>query len=932
VPNVFFNSKLDFVKFNYNFFLLVAPNDVHLAVKIYHMCTIFKKKKDLANSDSHYIIDEPINLHQTDYLHTERYATALIHTIEHAPAQKPFTIGLYGGWGTGKSSIVETAKEHFSKSKTALVYVYDAWQYQNDSFRRTFLLALCENLGQKNKTQELKVPFYATQTQSVASPYVQNICLWGGVLFVFLAVLGEYIPLIRNLFPPETSFLISITLFFSNLFSLIIPLVEKLKAGVSTQVSQSPFFAPEQFAQEFESVVADAPANKKLVIVIDNLDRCQPENVYTMLSDIKTFMGKAKHSIVFVVPIDDEALIHQLFDKNDNTNTHQQKEEFLRKLFNTVIRIRPYKEMDMRAFAQQLSENNHLHFKPDTLYLASREYSKNPRRIIQLFNNLLSEEELYSHLQDFNIKEHEALLCAHLIMKEEYPTLCKYVAEHPQFIKEDRKTIINHLNNISPKEEGQKDNNIEAYLIYTEPIFKKASLRDIEIVFTNVLTHIDLPIEIIEAVHQYNVNVLLQQDDLSLYHDSVSRLIENELQDAVKFESNVEVSNIFKMICLLYSKIDLSSSLRGFNGALTKYGYAKIIEELDISQEICSFAKYMSQHGFPAEQNAILTICSDLTDKKKGSTNTELLKYAILTFVDEESLLKLSSPYDIFAKQLNIADELNADHYKYLVSDNHLTQMTNNIASLTQEDSSLSFICKASPYHENLSENFWKTFLSKCNTLMHSIKLKPYKVAMTAVSTLNEFFATRQQNGELNSVQQDIKNLYNKILPNVITAKERAYLQKVTENESYRMALICLSFQLYKLTNGSILLKNLFSIMKDYKHILMQCSTKMIDENVPIKNIQSDVLGCLNDFTDQASINLLEKISFLKDSLGNYIVPQKSATQKFSLLVEASTKQDIAIPLIIKFCDDPLYSTDMISTIRKRNINPLPQELQRYCS
>jgi len=120
--------------------------------------------------------------------------------------------------------------------------------------------------------------------------------------------------------------------------------------------------------------------------------------------------------------------------------------------------------------------------------------------------------------------------------------------------------------------------------------------------------------------------------------------------------------------------------------------------------------------------------------------------------------------------------------------------------------------------------------------------------------------------------------------------------------------------------------------MKDYKHILMQCSTKMIDENVPIKNIQSDVLGCLNDFTDQASINLLEKISFLKDSLGNYIVPQKSATQKFSLLVEASTKQDIAIPLIIKFCDDPLYSTDMISTIRKRNINPLPQELQRYCS
>lgn len=44
----------------------------------------------------------------SDLLNTEVYADALADCIERVPDDKSFTIGLYGDWGTGKSTIIKT--------------------------------------------------------------------------------------------------------------------------------------------------------------------------------------------------------------------------------------------------------------------------------------------------------------------------------------------------------------------------------------------------------------------------------------------------------------------------------------------------------------------------------------------------------------------------------------------------------------------------------------------------------------------------------------------------------------------------------------------------------------------------------------------------------------------------------------------------------
>ena len=79
-----------------------------------------------------------------DLLNTKVYAEALAKSIECIPENKSFTIGLYGDWGTGKSSVIKTLEKKYkaSSDKKYKFVTYDAWKYANDSFSRMFLFEL----------------------------------------------------------------------------------------------------------------------------------------------------------------------------------------------------------------------------------------------------------------------------------------------------------------------------------------------------------------------------------------------------------------------------------------------------------------------------------------------------------------------------------------------------------------------------------------------------------------------------------------------------------------------------------------------------------------------------------------------------------------------------------------------------------------------
>jgi hypothetical protein len=71
--------------------------------------------------------DQPIDAVSGDALKSNRYASALANFIQFSDT--PLTIGIQGGWGTGKTSLLNLLAQHFKDSRRCLVVPVNAWEH-----------------------------------------------------------------------------------------------------------------------------------------------------------------------------------------------------------------------------------------------------------------------------------------------------------------------------------------------------------------------------------------------------------------------------------------------------------------------------------------------------------------------------------------------------------------------------------------------------------------------------------------------------------------------------------------------------------------------------------------------------------------------------------------------------------------------------------
>jgi hypothetical protein len=133
-----------------------------------------------------HIPDQAINLIENDLLGTSVYVETLEKIIK--GSDTPHTIGLFGSWGSGKSSIIKTLQEKLNNDKSCKikVFIYDAWKYAKDDFRRTFILELKKFFGlETTKEEEL---FYKDKIEDVQ--YKPKIDKYSIRIFVGVLVLS----------------------------------------------------------------------------------------------------------------------------------------------------------------------------------------------------------------------------------------------------------------------------------------------------------------------------------------------------------------------------------------------------------------------------------------------------------------------------------------------------------------------------------------------------------------------------------------------------------------------------------------------------------------------------------------------------------------------------------------------------------------------
>lgn len=371
----------------------------------------------------------------------------------------PHTIGLFGAWGTGKSTVVEMVQNDPDLGMP--VFIFDAWKYQEDTLRRTFLIKLVEYLRKEgyDLPDDILVNLYSSKTLSITKKQKSHTEVsTRSKIWVFVK---KYMPFILSVllligasvlvtFYPKSvasQFMLQLSTIVSSIAFLAVfgkPILEGvLKVVVEsffskqeqqteliTEINQEDRLnSPEQFEQKFIDILSRV--DKKLVIVFDNIDRVQGDVAITMLSTIKTFMYSGSNGdIVFLVPCDPTAIEVQV-EKYFYGVRHDQDDsfgaaEYLRKIFNLIIWIPDFINTDLEEYTKSLLKETGEIGKQlndeDVILVINAAFSRNPREIIQFINNLIA---MVISTQGTGVKDiinsNIAYLAKVLIIRQKFP-------------------------------------------------------------------------------------------------------------------------------------------------------------------------------------------------------------------------------------------------------------------------------------------------------------------------------------------------------------------------------------------------------------------------------------------------------------------------------------------------------------------------------
>ena len=912
-----------------------------------------------------FILDEEINLlGNNDLLNTKVYATNLKKAIQNAPNNTSFTIGLFGEWGSGKSSIIKTVREELEGPKTnkTKFIIYDAWKYSNDSFRRMFLLCLKNEL--KFDGSKLMNSFYLNENEDIKIDKKFN---WKN-FYILLGILALGIIIINfsGIQKDGDNWKFTLTALISFI-SLILAISLKAFDELKVSVQKPHLFAPEQFEDCFKEMVEKSLKKynwqenamhyvtgenfvkniDKLIIVIDNIDRCHKEMAYELLTNVKNFLGST-HNIIFIIPVDDSALRKHIVSNvknNGNGKCDKEAEEFLRKFFNATIRIKPYHSEEMYDFAEKINTKNSLNFTPTTIDIVSKEYARNPRRIIQFFNNLSLELAAFPELF---ASQYENAICKLLIIREEYPEFYYKLSLNSNLLHSSE------TKDLEPFYESYLE--LKGFLESTRLITQSISMPDLERILSNSNVFSGISKELLKSINSVNIDEISKfiENDLSKKSTLIKYLID-QLQKGISRKTfDTEVIPKFNLITLINEKHPLEKDenqriLEAINDHLPL-----IFEKSEIENTII-FCKSTFDQKLPTITNfSVEWITDGIINKTAEGVLFELgydekIYSAFENFIhlynDENILRKLIEPFNtLYFRNYESFSlvEIPKQNLEILANDEFLTELISKIAQ-TEEDSIFYADFKLIAESIKLSKNTFIKFLNKLNILYPNLDHKTKDEIDSLVIMFNSWLGIFKY--DLGKDIKELTDLFSKLTsdrkvvnPNFPSRRDQDlssnYISEILHDEDSIANISIFCNHTYRLSLGMIsinpILTQIASIEKN----------RAIVNNQLVELLKSFSLNPLAQFvvsdstySDQ-SFKLL-KNSFIQKGKDNFIIKDDQLSTKLSEILSLIFDEDERCNELISFLEDLISDSrikkslqNLLSKESKKNIKKLSLKLK----
>ncbi|MDE0652256.1 MAG: P-loop NTPase fold protein [bacterium] len=262
-------------------------------------------------------------------------------------ALQPLTIGAFADWGAGKSTLLNLAADSL-RADGALVVEFSPWLVEGyDDVKTCLLSAVVETIhetiaqdtqrltervkglvaGLREKINWLRLAKLGASVvgPAVATPGAEHLAAASHIIPIVAAGMGKLPDLFRSANDQDT----------------------RLSGTGSAEVSRG-------FHAEFGELVASAEGCNPVVVLIDDLDRCLPEQVIETLEAIRLFLSTL--GTAFVVAADERLVRDAVRRRYESAQEHEVDlpREYLEKLVHVPVRIPPLSRPEIESYCNLL--------------------------------------------------------------------------------------------------------------------------------------------------------------------------------------------------------------------------------------------------------------------------------------------------------------------------------------------------------------------------------------------------------------------------------------------------------------------------------------------------------------------------------------------------------------------------------------------------
>ena len=292
------------------------------------------------------------NASEIDILFYEPYAD-IIAEIAQNPEYKPLTIGVFGVWGAGKSTLLKLIENKIPE-KTAdshrknICININAWSFEGyedakiavmESLLRELKEKDPEGLGKKllHLLKRLNLFKLTTKTVSIGAPIAASLAT-GSPLPLVLGITGNAEDIGNGIKSAAGA--------VQELHD------DYLKPDTSIN-DESIVNNIRKFRDEFEKALEESDVDN-IIVLIDDLDRCQPDRIIETLEAIKLFLSVNK--TVFVIAADDNVIQYAIRKKYPPLEkyTVNLDKEYIEKIIQLPITIPELSGKDIENYLMLL--------------------------------------------------------------------------------------------------------------------------------------------------------------------------------------------------------------------------------------------------------------------------------------------------------------------------------------------------------------------------------------------------------------------------------------------------------------------------------------------------------------------------------------------------------------------------------------------------